>query len=626
MLQLREVADSTFVLLPADWTVAQARRYLEGLDYTHVIVRRTDDPRPGSPTYHYLYTKKKANARLDPLKDSQTIREAFDLHEPLGTPSLEGDTDADQAPDRTVVLDRGEVAGYFDATEMPVHELRGVRSVPRTLEATPSLEAYPALEAPERVAGGAEFEIEVGLRPDPDPRAVHSGTMVFRDVQAGEQCLVVLVTEGIEVSPGHGLLPLRPDARISFRCRAQAADGTATVKAQFFFRNQLVGVAQRHIAVGAGPGPTAAGPRDAPARLSLPGPASQVDLTVTVTYGSDGTLQWTWRAPATGEGTTDPVPTRLAGAREFANDLLRDLRTQSFAGEFAANVLSSKGQEITSLMPTAFFKTLERVHAAVGRPPTLLLITNESYVPWELAWLATPLDPNLPPYLAAQTCMGRWLEDESVDLPPAVTVDVRRATAVAALYDLQTGQPQLPESVAERKALEKLKFIPLEARIDDLRAVVTGAVAAGHLIHFAVHGLSAPNENSQALLLADGQQLPASALTGAYRRGDVPRFVFVFLNACQVGTAGTSFGQAAGFPGTLVRRGVLGFVAPLWDVDDALARAFAERFYKDTLTGAETVGAVLRAGRAAYRTDQSTTPLAYIYYGHPALRLKNSLT
>jgi hypothetical protein len=306
--------------------------------------------------------------------------------------------------------------------------------------------------------------------------------------------------------------------------------------------------------------------------------------------------------------------------------LLRELRTQAYAGDFAANVLLSKGQEITGLMPKGLFETIERVHAAVARPPTLLLITNESYVPWELAWLANPLDPKLPPFLAAQTCMGRWLEDESVDLPPAVTVDVRRATAVAARYDpRQTGLRELKESLAEREALGKLKFIPLEARLDDLRAVVSGAVAPGHLIHFAVHGLSAPNENSQTLLLADGHQLSASALSGAYRRGDVPRFVFVFLNACQVGTAGTSFGQAAGFPATLVRRGVLGFVAPLWDVDDALARAFAERFYKDTLTGAETVGAVLRAGRAAYRPDQSTTPLAYIYYGHPALRLTNSL-
>src|SRR5690349_12732130 len=60
MIQLRQVADSAFVLLPAYWTVAQARSYLEGLDYTHVIVRRTDDPQPGSPTYHYLYTKAEA--------------------------------------------------------------------------------------------------------------------------------------------------------------------------------------------------------------------------------------------------------------------------------------------------------------------------------------------------------------------------------------------------------------------------------------------------------------------------------------------------------------------------------------------------------------------------------------
>ena len=126
--------------------------------------------------------------------------------------------------------------------------------------------------------------------------------------------------------------------------------------------------------------------------------------------------------------------------------------------------------------------------------------------------------------------------------------------------------------------------------------------------------------NNQSLLLADKSTLPASAMTGAFSCGQTPRFSFVFLNACQVGTPGRSLGHAGGFPGVLVRGGTVGFIAPLWDVHDDIARKAAEDFYQAAFTQGTSVGGVLQARRNVYNTD-STTPLAYIYYGHPGLRL-----
>ena len=117
--------------------------------------------------------------------------------------------------------------------------------------------------------------------------------------------------------------------------------------------------------------------------------------------------------------------------------------------------------------------------------------------------------------------------------------------------------------------------------------------------------------------------LPASAMTGAHNCGETPRFSFVFLNACQVGTPGRSLGHAGGFPGVLVRGGTAGFIAPLWDVHDNDARIAAESFYQATLAEACSVGEALCARRKTY-SDQSTTPMAYIYYGHPSLRLSRT--
>jgi hypothetical protein len=621
MFQLGEVADDGFTLLPADWTVGLARRFLSGLDYTHVIVQRAH------PTYYYLYTSAEADAFLQGKPDDMLIFVALDLHEYRATETREIDTPAEDAPDRTVVLAKEEVVGFLDATAAPVSVRGPSPTTPWSLGAAAEFKAYPALDIPNRVAPGESFEAAVGFRPHPDVQAANSGAMVFHDPQPEDECLVVLITDGIDLDINYARLPIRMDVRYAFHCCARAIPGAAMIKAQFFYRNQLVGVTQRHLDV-------AADQRDGLAEvaqpvtlspLSFPTPATAVDLAVTVTYTEDGVLQWTWSAPTPPIATLGPIHTRLQGAREFAAELLRDLKTQQFAGPFAANILQSKGQEIAALMPREFFEALRSVHAAIRRPPMLLLITNEVYVPWELALLDPPLDAEQPSsFLAAQTCMGRWLEDEQVMIPPAVAVEVRRATAVAAQYDPRTtGLRELQEAIAERATLEqRWQFIPLEARLADLRAVVCGAKTPGHLIHFAVHGLSDPTADNQILLLADRTFLPASALTGSYRYGEMPRFVFVFLNACQVGTAGTSFGQAAGFPGILIRRGVCGFVAPLWDVDDALARSLAERFYEATLTKKEPVGAVLQAERAAYN-EESTTPIAYIYYGHPALRLNH---
>jgi CHAT domain-containing protein len=293
-----------------------------------------------------------------------------------------------------------------------------------------------------------------------------------------------------------------------------------------------------------------------------------------------------------------------------------------FRGPFGRNVLETVGRDVAALIPPLFFEILANVHAALGRTPTLLWLTDEAYVPWELATLAAPLDPGAPAFLAAQTRMGRWLDDEQVMLPPPHAVDVQRVSVVASKYGLAAGQRELTQAIAEREKLcKEWDGQPFEATADDLVTLATGAKLAGHLVHFAVHGFSDPMANAQSLLLADKSELPASALVGAHRCGEKPRFAFVFLNACQVGTPGRSLGQAGGFPGALLRGGANGVIAPLWDVDDTLAFETAEDFYESVFRKGNGVADALQERRCRYAGD-ATTPLAYIYYGHPALALR----
>ena len=55
-------------------------------------------------------------------------------------------------------------------------------------------------------------------------------------------------------------------------------------------------------------------------------------------------------------------------------------------------------------------------------------------------------------------------------------------------------------------------------------------------------------------------------------------------------------------------------------------RTFAERFYAAALGQGQPVGAVLLAERQKYDPADTTTPLAYIYYGHPLVKLDYQTT
>ncbi|WP_415098629.1 hypothetical protein [Micropruina sp.] len=79
-----------------------------------------------------------------------------------------------------------------------------------------------------------------------------------------------------------------------------------------------------------------------------------------------------------------------------------------------------------------------------------------------------------------------------------------------------------------------------------------------------------------------------------------------------------------------MRAGARAFVAPLWNVNDTIAKDTALAFYAETIGKGRPVGDVMRELRARFTTafpqrDQ-TTPLAYAYYGHPGLILSRQET
>jgi hypothetical protein len=103
----------------------------------------------------------------------------------------------------------------------------------------------------------------------------------------------------------------------------------------------------------------------------------------------------------------------------------------------------------------------------------------------------------------------------------------------------------------------------------------------------------------------------------------------IFLNACMIGIGGEMLGNMGGFPGNCLKGGFGGVLGALWEANDEVARAIAMHFWERVMPpdgrAGEPVAEVLRDIRATYAAQVSPrvpTYLAYVYYGHPRLRLR----
>ena len=101
----------------------------------------------------------------------------------------------------------------------------------------------------------------------------------------------------------------------------------------------------------------------------------------------------------------------------------------------------------------------------------------------------------------------------------------------------------------------------------------------GDVLHVALHGqYDVPGGQEGIVLLAKS---PAGGATAQFltpsklENGDLEHGPFVFLNACQVAADERVLGDYGGFASTLLRIGAVGVVAPLWNVGDDVAAAFA---------------------------------------------------
>lgn len=258
------------------------------------------------------------------------------------------------------------------------------------------------------------------------------------------------------------------------------------------------------------------------------------------------------------------------------------------------------------------------------RDRSLLVFSDEPYLPWELVW---PYGENWEDEVPWCGTLGltRWLRRDAKncgnDSPPA-------ELALHCLAVLAPTDAGLPTALAERDFLIGLarqrglqNLSPATPTLEAVQRLLAGGQY--DWLHAAAHGKfhrESPDGHS-ALWLEGGATLAPEALVGRAIEGHLrqrrPAFVF---NACEVGRLGRGLTGMGGWATRLISAGAGLFAAPLWEVTDDGALAFVQGFYQRLLKGA-TVAEAARQARLEARRQGDPTWLAYSVYAHPNARL-----
>jgi hypothetical protein len=378
--------------------------------------------------------------------------------------------------------------------------------------------------------------------------------------------------------------------------------------------------------------------------FTAPGAA---DLTIVIQLGDcDDDSRFTWSAASPHVEVSLPEETGGHALGSSAQKFLEELVAEASSTEDPLDLFTSlegRGRAVIAPLIPEFVKAAIRqvAHAVAPVPPTVLILSQDPYVPWELA----VLDPALPgwpadasPFLGSQAVVGRWVLTPSP--PPAIDPPLRLVVhdeaVVSGVYDGVPGWQKLESAELEAANLRRRwpGAHPVEARLPEVLRCLKGSPGAD-IIHFALHGEFSTETARQGLVLIGTVKGHPDQRQAVFLKpfhvsaGRLERAPLVFLNACQVGASRLVLGNYSGMAGAFVGAGASAVVAPLWSVDDQAASDFALAFYTRVLDGGESPAEVLRSLRA--QVTESTvvdnepgspgTHLAYQLFGHPNLRL-----
>lgn len=487
--------------------------------------------------------------------------------------------------------------------------------------------ADPRLEAPDRVDPGAVFELRVGLAERPSPGVEQPGGDGMQ-VPAGTFTLTVkLLLDGFAILGSPSTVDLVADAEDPYpyavvRLRALEDPAFAArrkIVAAYQLGEQLLGLSFRWVSVGAPP------PDEPPAR---PGrvwildadDAHQPDVYVQVVTGNnraDPRLLWLFGSPhpqVAGSGGWIAHGT-VEDAAEWSRIRFRGVQARRDKADLP-DYLRGIGKEVRALIPPRLWQAL-RAAGTVSGTPAVLLGTADPYLPWELALLPESWDRPYGEVLGGYAAIGRWAHPGEATAPapaPAARIEARRMAVVSGDYPKSRRLAEAEQEAADLTAAFSASAV--EARTDAVMACLR-AEPAFDVVHFAVHGNFDATGTADGILMVDGDFLSPVSVRGLPPGG----IRLVFLNACQLGQAQSLLGEPNGMVPSFIDIGAESVIAPLWKVDDAVAREVAAGLYETLRNGGSPAEYFRRQRQESHGKEGQPfgTRLAYLYFGHPRL-------
>ena len=543
----------------------------------------------------------------------------------------------------------------------------GIPATPGPTGATRSsgavFRAFPSVRAPSKIEAGQQFTVSVGF--SAEQTALLAGGPPVLIPRPGRELVFIVQLAGFGFTYPRGVRgELRVDRDQPFKSTVDlVAVAQATVSAarrlievSYEYEGNVVGRTWAEVTVVAQGQPVPAEQADAPTGNA--GGLTQAEeadahLTVDIRHREgDPELEWVFHCRYTDvERPMNRITTRLdtGSARAFAVQLMAQLPAVRDSRLLAATI-KGMGREIADRMPIELWRLMQAVwRKAVDadEAPTLLINTSEAWIPWELARLDEDhfTDHSLLPAdgegaaLGLLWQVGRWVPPMrrlvDGDLPASPPVREINVSAMAVVIGDYSGAdltvPALPSAVAEGRAIAlRYSAMPVTVSADDVARLMSnelernGGPYRPNVVHFAAHGQVDPNypEYSGVLLTQAGSRLDALAVRGFRLVREAKPFVF--LNACEVGTAGTVLSEYGGLAGAFLGDGARGFIAPLWKVNDDVAAQLALDFYRHTFDEGMTVGRAMQALRHDLADSEEATGMAYVFYGNPALVLRRT--
>ena len=621
-------------------TLAEAARLLaRPVTGQWAIIRRQD----GVTLFWYAFRISDLLPGLSGAAPERTVREVLDLHEDMATPTatVEAENVPTSGPELQVVLNGLAAVGVKEPDERAGHwsfdyfddTFRGSVTPPGTGTADAAgavgvtTGGFPFLEAPQKVAVGIAFDLEIGLsdapvagvaidgaahaprprRHDDDPGRGASHRRRFSAPAGWRRTLDVAVADPTKARVGVPLVAL-----------AQAEPVRLTSLAvQFVVGGVARGAAARNIVVERAPG--LAPPPDerglswvdataAPAADNAWSAPFVPDIELDIAKPDGNATRGHYRCVMRNAHGV-PVPDEAVNidlgddAGTFAKGLIDQIRQHS-GKPIVALLLDGVAAQIAGKLPGEFWDMLRGVAAKVtNRPITLQLNSAEPYVPWELALVDPPIDPARPSFLGAQVVMGRWIQgDRNCASPPRHALAFRAMAVMAGMYNAAAGlrSPAAGDRGGESPDPGVCRYASDPARLhrgqsaDAARrarstSISTRSAASNVCISPAMARSTRPGPAMRrSISTMANRSRPCSSVTACWERSTARSCFSTRAWSGRRGVAGRlrRLSRAIAWPG-----GFCGLVAPLWAVNDSVAKSFAIEFYRKRFPPERTAAA-----------------------------------